>query len=1012
LIILGKKDAETAEFSVSAAEKEGLEKTAPADEPQGAAGQNAETTRLPSRWLLLADDEATQSGRLAEKLRSRLENSGAHVTLAACSEDRLNAAAMQETLDSWNKGERLPGHAGEGAGGKNPLHVAYLYGYSTADEISPKELCRIQDSGLAGLAALLKAWDKLRPSARLWIITGGSLSDNKLTGVPTPSQGALAGFARVLMNEMRHLNVTLLDLHGQEPDLSLALNELLQPLAEPEVILAHGRRYVPRLAKIAEPHAMPRARMAQGKEETARVALHFDMPGRLQNLYWQKTVLPAPGEQEVRVRVKYAGLNFRDVLWSMGMLQDEALENGFSGPTMGIECSGIIDAVGDGVKEWTVGDEVVGFAPACFSSHVITSPAAIMRKPAAIGFAEAATIPVCFFTAWYSLKHLAKLQPGERVLIHGAAGGVGLAAVQIAAHLELEVYATAGSPEKHHFLRRLGVKHIFSSRSLAFADEIRKSTKGQGLDCVLNSLAGEAISAGISLLRPFGRFIELGKRDFYADTPMRLRPFSNNLSYFGVDVDQMLIHQSALSRSLFAELMELFAQRKLVPLPHAVYPAARVMEAFQAMQQSAHVGKLVVSVDGAADMARSQSGQLDTLQLRKDATYLITGGTDGFGLATAQRLAKRGAKHLLLLSRGGIKTPEARHALDLLRAEGVGVITAAADVSNIRALNACLNGHLASLPPLRGVIHAAAALDDKTINNLTLEHIHKAMAAKALGAWNLHVATLGAPLDFFVLYSSATTAFGNPGQAGYVAANCMLETLAHWRRGRNLPATAIGWGPIGDTGMLMRNAKARDMLLHTLGVSPTNSKEALHWLEHCIVNHIGNSHFFGLDWSSRPDLPALAAPRLDHCKPSQRILREYEIPPHEQIRHLSPEEALAFIAGVLIEEAAAVLRIPKARLSADTPLALQGMDSLMVVELNMAVEQRFELRGYALPFSEKTTAANLAVSLYAVLTDDNNDEHLENRALASLEEKHGMRIGDELRGILLQTVKGGTDEQR
>ncbi len=960
-----------------------------------------------SCWLLLAGDQGSQSALLAEALRARLQDCGAFVVVTQHSEDELTNKSMQEALTAWNAAVKTARADGT-ASGESPLHVAYLCGYSTLDAPSSRELSRIQNAGITGLTALAKAWDKLRPpAARLWVVAGGALSDNRLTGVPVPSQGSLAGFARVLMNEMRWLPVTLLDLHGRDPNLALAVREFLQPAGEAEVVLSEGRRYVPRLTRLSLTQGHDHAEAAEGGEYSSGAVLTFDMPGRLQNLYWQKTALPSVGEEEVCVKVKYAGLNFRDVMWSMGMLLDEALENGFSGPTMGLECSGVIVAVGDGVKEWAVGDEVVCFAPACFSTHVVTTSSAITRKPANIGFAEAATIPVCFFTAWYSLRHLANLQPGERVLIHGAAGGVGLAAIQIAAHLGLEVYATAGAPEKHNFLRRLGVKHIFSSRSLSFASEIMEATGGKGLDCVLNSLAGEFISAGISLLKPFGRFIELGKRDFYADTPLRLRPFSNNLSYFGVDVDQMLIHQPALSRTLFTELMDLFAQRKLVPLPHTTYPACRAVEAFQAMQQSAHVGKLVISLDGVTDIARERQSRPRKLQLPKDATYLITGGTDGFGLATARRLARRGARNLLLVSRSGIKSQLAQSEVDRLRAEGVRVVTAKVDVANAKELKTCISEHCASLPPLRGVVHAAAVLDDKMITGLTPEHIHSAMAAKALGAWNLHTVTLDLPLDFFVLYSSATTAFGNPGQAAYVSANTMLETLAHWRRQQKLPARVIGWGPIGDTGMLTRNLKAQAMLLNILGVSPTESKDALYWLEHCITCDIGSSHFFGLDWNSRAELPALAAPRFSHLRPRHAVSRGFETPPLERIRMATPEEALALITAILIEESASVLRIPKDRFSADGPLALQGMDSLMVVELTMAVEQKFELTGYTLPFSEKTTAASLATLIYGALTQSDSAEQWEQQALTSLGEKHGVRVDDELRSIVLQTAKGG-----
>ncbi|MDL2267353.1 acyltransferase domain-containing protein [Desulfovibrio sp. OttesenSCG-928-G15] len=392
--------------------------------------------------LLVSSSQSRQSADLADTLAGLLEEHSPNVQHI-----RHGVKIQGEKFDlaspkSW---ERLFKGLPQGKN-QPPVHIVYLAAYDTRDNLGEKEFADIQFTGTAGLMELVKAWDARKIVLRITVIAGGALADGVPAARPVPSQGAISGFTRVLMNEQRGLETRFIDVHGPVdaaramlPDV---VQELISPETEPEVVLCGGVRFAPRLLRL--PSRVP----AQSFATPQGATLTFDMPGRLQNLYWKSSPIPQPGKGEVCIEVKYTGLNYRDVLWSMGMLLDEALENGFSGPTMGIECSGTIAAVGQGVKGWAIGDPVLCFSPAGFSTHVITSAGAITRKPDNISFAEAAGIPVAFITAWYSIKHLARMQRGEKLLIHGAAGGVGLAAVQIAAHLGLEVFATAGAPEK------------------------------------------------------------------------------------------------------------------------------------------------------------------------------------------------------------------------------------------------------------------------------------------------------------------------------------------------------------------------------------------------------------------------------------------------------------------------------------------------------------------------------------------------------------------------------------
>jgi NADPH:quinone reductase-like Zn-dependent oxidoreductase len=389
------------------------------------------------------------------------------------------------------------------------------------------------------------------------------------------------------------------------------------------------------------------------KSETDRFYLDFHTPGQLHNLMWLPQKKPLLKNDEIEVHTQATGLNFRDVMYLMGLLPDEALENGFAGASLGLEFAGQVVSVGSGVQNIHVGDNVMGFGSSCFASHIVTREDAVAKMPKTWSYASAATVPTVFFTVYYALKHLADLQPNEIVLIHGAAGGVGIAAIQLAKYIGAQVFATAGSEDKRAFVELLGANHVFDSRSLSFADDILVLTEGKGVDVVLNSLAGEAIRRNLSILKPFGRFLELGKRDFFENTPLGLRPFRNNISYFGIDADQILTARPQLAARLFSEVMELFYNGSLSPLPCRIFNADRVVDAFRFMQQSRHIGKVVVSYAKTNLKVETHTPMREQPVFSKASTWLVTGGLSGFGLESARWLAKCGAGHLVLVSRNG-----------------------------------------------------------------------------------------------------------------------------------------------------------------------------------------------------------------------------------------------------------------------------------------------------------------------------------------------------------------------
>jgi acyl transferase domain-containing protein/acyl carrier protein len=769
------------------------------------------------------------------------------------------------------------------------------------------------------------------------LVTRGGFPTANGQGPLDPAQAPLWGLGRVIGNELSGLNIRSVDLHStlnNREDASWLAAELLRRDGETEVQLTAGHRYVNR-ERIT--HLTDEARHAGCN--SAAFALDFLPQGGLDSLHLRSIDRKEPAANQVEIAVKAAGLNFRDVLWSMGMLPEEAVEHGFSGPTIGMECSGEIVRVGSAVTHVKPGDRVVAFASSCFASHVTTDAGSVAVIPDNLEYAAAATIPTAFLTAYYAFDYLARLEPGETVLIHGAAGGVGIAAIQIARLKGAIVIGTAGSVRKRNMLKMLGVDHVLNSRSLEFADQVMKLTGGVGVDVVLNSLAGEAITKSLQCLRPFGRFLEIGKRDLYANSRIGLRPFRNNLSYFGIDADTLLIERADLARMLFKRVVEHFAKGELQPLPFQEIPISRASEAFRAMQQSKHVGKLVVSTR--LDKPESLVVVPSATKIKPNATYLVTGGLGGFGLSTAKWLVEQGATSLALLSRRGASTDEAITGLAELQHMGALVRGFAADIGDADSLASVLKVIRAEMPPLTGIIHSAAVIEDAPIVNLGEEQLDRVYRPKLIGAWNLHRQTLNDPIDLFVLYSSSSAVVGNPGQGAYVAANLYLDALALHRRAMGLPALSVGWGAIKDAGFLTRHQAVAGMLKTRTGLDATPAGEALADLGRLLT--VG---------STRVSVARFDLQRLGQMLPGARVPRFLPIIPKGAADSLAAEETLgdllkkvpaaehrAFVLARVRGHAARVLGTSAAQVNTDQPLSDLGLDSLMAVELAGGIER-------------------------------------------------------------------------
>ena len=773
----------------------------------------------------------------------------------------------------------------------------------------------------------------------LWLVTRGAMTAGSEAVDPSIAQAPLWGIGRTIAQEHPELHCMLVDLESgvTEKDAQTVLNEIGAQDSENQVAYRGNIRHVARLLKA---HSAEKKSAPVLTDSALRpVRLDNATPGILDGLAFRPVLRQAPGAGEVEIRVHAVGLNFRDVLNALGMYPGEAVQ-------LGVDCAGMITALGEGVEEFNVGDAVFGIAPGCFGTFVNTHSKLVIRKPPEFGFEGAAAIPSVFLTVYYSLHRLAKISAGERILIHSATGGVGLAALQLAQQAGAEIFATVGSPEKTAFLKTLGVEHIMNSRSLDFFDEVMEKTAGQGVDIVLNALTGEFIPKGLALLRADGRFLELGKREILDSG--QIAGLKKGIQYLVVDLAEKFKHDQAAVRSMLSEISDRFRQGTLNPLPIRVFRHDETVEAFRFMAQAKHIGKIVVSQEvvdqqGAVgtDDRRKSAADDPAVVVKKDASYLITGGLGGLGLRVAQWMAERGVRHLVLMGRSEASA-DAREKVERLKRKGVEVILARGDVAKLEDVARVFDRIAETLPLLHGIVHCAGALDDGGILQQNWHRFANVMAPKVTGTWHLHRLSQSLPLDFFVLFSSIASLLGSVGQANYAAACAFQDAMAHYRRRRGLPATSINWGSWSEAGMAARGGV--DTRLKSQGVSPFTPESGVRALQQIMDAGFTQVAAVRFNWSQfmRCFYTDRVPPRFfDHfAKAGRGAANEHEKRKRrgedllKLLQEAPPGRRKKILMNHIAGQAAQVLGIVSWS-SEDyrKPLRDGGLDSLMAVEL-------------------------------------------------------------------------------
>ncbi|HEX8282687.1 MAG TPA: aminotransferase class III-fold pyridoxal phosphate-dependent enzyme [Pyrinomonadaceae bacterium] len=951
--------------------------------------------RGPGRWLIFAD-----AGGVAERLAERLTARGESCVMVFAGESLKQTRRDERREDfvvnpsSAEEVREIVAKVSDSSG--PPLRaVCHLW---SCDAKPPADSAEDDSRGArtadcASLLHLVKALDRTAraESPRLWLVTAGAqpiLDDEPISVAQQP----VWGLGRVIAREHQRLRCSLVDLSpsSTREEVDALLGNFLAEDAENQIALRGGGRYVARLLPHQPEEAAPHAATlkASPAEQTGEVLtwpsgigddeavrLEIARTGSLDNLSLRTVGRRAPRAGEVEIEIEAAGLNFRDIMKSLGVYPCTP-----GTPLwLGDECAGRVVRCGEGVEGLKVGDDVIAAAPGSFATTTTTSAAYVCPRPRGLSAEEAATIPIAFTTAYHALCNVARLAAGERVLIHAAAGGVGLAAVQIAQWLGAEIFATAGSDEKRDFLKSLGVRHVMDTRSLRFAGQVMELTGGAGVDVVLNSLSGEAIASSLSVLGRFGRFVEIGKRDIYEDSKLGLLPFRNNLSFFAIDLELIFKERPDFAARLLREVVQRFDEGVLRPLPLRVFNVAEAVGAFRHMAQRRNIGKVVISLANRpaeqapesvevsagrrVDENRHDSNSEARPPFDTDGAYLITGGLGALGLMLARWMAARGAGRLYLLGRGE-PSVEARDVLRRLREDGVEVTALRADVADAGELSAALQEIDAAGVELRGVVHAAGVLDDCTVSNMDAERLNRVLRPKVDGAWNLHRLTRGKRLDFFVLFSSAASLLGSPGQGNYAAANAFLDGLAHYRRRAGLPALSLNWGAWAQAGMAA-TAEQKSRFAR-LGVGAIEPDEGLEIFGRLVGGGARQVLVLPADWQRLGASLAATGPTSFFSE----LTRDGAAQPNDsragkavdgqslKLIFSTPEgERGAALESYLRTQLARVVGLKPAQIDARRPLGDFGFDSLIAMELVLSVENNLGLR---LPMESLTHDTSLA----------------------------------------------------
>ncbi|HQR84093.1 MAG TPA: type I polyketide synthase [Polynucleobacter sp.] len=919
-------------------------------------------------WLAFADET-----NLASELQAKCKNAGIECILVSKGSSFIEKDAQHFEINPQDPQsfemlfERL--------GALKIINCIYLWGLDITQ--SPNDQQPLSDQLRLAWEAPLYLTQALEKTASqnecsLTFITRNAFSINRFSK-PNIGHSPLLGLGKSIAAEIQNLNCTVIDLDAvtsiNNPAAEAAilfseLNQVRTVDTENQVAYRDAQRYVSRL-KHANHLTLP---------ASPSYRLAIPSSGSLADLSWQSCERKAPAANEVEIEVHTTGLNFKDILLALHRVN--AVGDG-----LGVECAGTIARVGPGVTQFSVGDRVLAMVPGSLSRFVCAPVATTAALPPDLEDGAAATIPITFLTSAYALESLAKIGPGDRVLIHAGTGGVGQAAIQIAQRAGAQVFATA-SQGKWQILEDLGVKHIFDSRTTEFESAINQLTDGKGVDIVLNSLAGEFTDASLRLLKPGGRFLEIGITDLR--TPDQVEQISPGIKYFPIDLMDLYRDERTLLQTLLQGLLERFAKGELKPLPYQLYPASTVETAFRTMQQAKHTGKVVIDLNQ------------NPVKIEGEASYLILGGLGDLGLALTQWLIDQNAQHIVLVGR----TPpssEKQSYIDTLCNKGADIQYLQANISDAEELKNVFEILSNSKHPLKGIFQCAGVVDDGMLSQQNSHRFKKVLSSKMDSTWLVHHYSKNLPIDFLALFSSATSMLGAPGQANYVVANTFLDELAHYRHAQGLRTFSINWGAWNQIGLAAR-MNLHDHLAKQ-GIKPIDPALAFRALGEILQSDSIQVGAMDIDWgtylskNNRPSFFSNLAEKLGNDQSSSQSIYSSLL---QELQATPKEDQSPLMQAYVAQNVAAVLGIPKSRkMDRMQGFFDMGMDSLTSVELKNRLSADLKISFPATLAFDHPNISSLADHLLSKLMDSRPsisidktiDNDAELKAIAALSEE-------------------------
>jgi acyl transferase domain-containing protein/NADPH:quinone reductase-like Zn-dependent oxidoreductase/NAD(P)-dependent dehydrogenase (short-subunit alcohol dehydrogenase family)/acyl carrier protein len=828
-------------------------------------------------------------------------------------------------------------------------------GQPTEEIFAPIDACTQDMIGLGDLLDYARGGEANLPE--IVILTSGAYSD--VSGAETDarilSQMPMAALVRGLATETPEYKMRVID--ADAANLSApegVATRILHPSDETELVMRGDKVLVPRLRRTDVTDFD--SKLITVPKSDSMVNFHATMkkPGVIDNVGLVEIPLEPIGPEDVRVRISAVGLNFRDIMAVTGLLPEEA-EPEPAWENLGLEFGAVVEVVGTDVKGFKPGDRVMGLGKRCLQRFKTVDHRALTLLPDHISLVQAATIPSAFATAHYALNHVGRMREGEKVFIHVATGGVGTAAVQLAQAAGAEIFATAGTSKKRNLLREQGVPHVMDSRSLKFADDVRRITKGTGVDILLNSLPGDYIVKGLEIMAPYGRFLEIGKRDVYEDASIGMRALRRNVSLSVLDLAAMGSERPDLLGQMFRELADKLDSNVLSPLPFTEFPVSQAGDAIRYMSQAKHVGKVVVTLEEDEFQVRRDADR--PVKLSGSGTYLITGGTAGFGLSMADWVSKAGAGQIALASRSGRTDAAGDRFVKKLTERGTKVSVIALDVTDTAAVESFVKQACKGPLPLKGVLHGAAVIKDGFVNQLTPDMITDVLAPKIKGAWNFHnaFAAAGVVPDIMIGFSSISQVVGSAGQTNYIVGNAFLDALAYYRRSLGRHGAAIDWGAIADAGFVSRNA-ALASYLESVGLHGLTRKDTGAAMELALARNAPSFVYARADWAQvvRAN-PALgSSPRMTSVLQAENGSKQ-EVRAH--LMQLEGDELIEAASDFIMDEITNVLKIEKSVIQVERPMSELGLDSLSSFELKIRIETALD---YSLPVSKFLQAPSIA----------------------------------------------------